>query len=268
MQAQTPRRLIAVTRSKALGRLVGGVGEREHDAGVVEGHVEPAELGDGAIDQRGDLVLVGDVAGDAERTVAGGGQLVGRGAQRLLVDVGEHDRGARGGEGAGGVEAHAGAGAGDERDLAAEVVGRVHADRPPPYCSSLTCSPQVTGLPVSSFCCMAMWTMKRFGAAPCQWFSPGSKKTRSPGRISSIGPPSRWQQADALGDEDRLAVRVGVPGGARAGREVHERGGERRRRLGRGDGVDVDVAGEPVGGALLGLDAAAGDLHVGAPSSR
>ena len=35
-----------------------------------------------------------------------------------LVDVGEHDRGARGGEGAGGVEPHAAAGAGDEGDLA------------------------------------------------------------------------------------------------------------------------------------------------------
>src|SRR4051812_6564995 len=75
-------------------------------------------------------------------------------------------------------------------------------------------------------------------------------------------------QADALGDEDRLAVRVGVPGGARAGREVHERGGEGGRRFGRGAGVDVDIAGEPVGGALLRLDAAAGDLHVGAPWSR
>src|SRR3954452_23173554 len=75
-------------------------------------------------------------------------------------------------------------------------------------------------------------------------------------------------EADALGDEDRLAVRVGVPGGARAGCEVHERGGERRCGLGRGDRVDVDVAGEPVGGALLRLDAAAGDLHVGAPSNR
>jgi hypothetical protein len=31
----------------------------------------------------------------------------------------------------------------------------------------------VTGLPLSSVCCMAMWTMKRFGAAPCQWFSGG-----------------------------------------------------------------------------------------------
>ena len=129
------------------------------------------------------------------------------------------------------------------------------------YCSSLTCSPQVTGLPDSSFCCMAMWAMKRLGVAPCQWFSPGSKKTRSPGRMTSIGPPSRWQRPTPFGDEDRLAVRVGVPGGARAGREVHECGGERGGAGGRGDGVDVDVAGEPVGRALLGVDAAAGDLH-------
>ena len=71
--------------------------------------------------------------------------------------------------------------------------------------------------------------------------------------------------ADALGDEDRLAVRVGVPGGAGAGGEVHERGGERGGAGGRGDGVDVDVAGEPVGGALLGVDAAAGDLHAVVP---
>jgi len=38
-----------------------------------------------------------------------------------------------------------------------------------------------------------MCVMSRVGAAPCQWFSPGSKKTRSPGRITSTGPPSRWQ---------------------------------------------------------------------------
>ena len=51
---------------EGLGRFVGGVAQREHDAGVVEGHVEPAELGDRAIDEGGNLVLVGDVAGDAE----------------------------------------------------------------------------------------------------------------------------------------------------------------------------------------------------------
>src|SRR5215218_2324931 len=68
-------------------------------------------------------------------------------------------------------------------------------------------------------------------------------------------------EADALSDEDRLAVRVRVPGSARARREVHERGGERRGAGGRGDGVDVDVAGEPVARALLRVAAAAGDLH-------
>src|SRR4051794_2598390 len=179
---------------EVLGRLVGGVAERKHDAGVVEGHVEAAVLGDGAVDERGDLILVGDVARDAERAVTEVGQLVGGGAKRLLVDVGEHHRGARCGESAGGAEPHAGAGAGAERDLAGEVVRRVHADRPPAYCSSLTCSPHVTGLPLSSFCCMAMWTIKRFATAPCQWFRPGSKKTRSPGRMTSTGPPSRWQR--------------------------------------------------------------------------
>ena len=34
--------------------------------------------------------------------------------------------------------------------------------------------------------------MKRSGAAPCQCSSPGSKKTRSPGRMTSTGPPRRW----------------------------------------------------------------------------
>lgn len=58
---------------------------------------------------------------------------------------------------------------------------------------------------------------------------------------------------DALGDEDRLAVGVGVPSGAGAGREVHVRGGERRAAGGCGDCVDVDVAGKPVGRALLGV---------------
>ena len=33
--------------------------------------------------------------------------------------------------------------------------------------------------------------MNRVAAAPCQCSSPGSKKTRSPGRITSTGPPRR-----------------------------------------------------------------------------
>src|SRR4051794_4786522 len=75
-------------------------------------------------------------------------------------------------------------------------------------------------------------------------------------------------EADALGDEDGLSVRMGVPRGARAGREVHRGRGEGRAAGGDGDGVDVDVAGEPVGGALHGVDAAAGDLHGDAPGCQ
>jgi hypothetical protein len=39
-----------------------------------------------------------------------------------------------------------------------------------------------------------MWAMNLVGAAPCQWSSPGSKKTRSPARSTSTGPPRRWQR--------------------------------------------------------------------------
>src|SRR5437899_12496110 len=38
---------------------------------------------------------------------------------------------------------------------------------------------------------MAMCVMAVVGVAPCQCFSPGENQTTSPGRISSIGPPSR-----------------------------------------------------------------------------
>src|ERR1700761_2589141 len=58
-------------------------------------------------------------------------------------------------------------------------------------------------------------------------------------------------QPDPLGDEDRLPDRVGVPGGTGAGGEVDVRGGGAPGRRDLGDGVDVDVAGEPVGGPLL-----------------
>ena len=75
------------------------------------------------------------------------------------------------------------------------------------------------------------------------------------------GSAAALAQADALGDEDGLAQRVAVPVGAGAGHEVHQVRGHPGRRRGGGDGVDVDVAGEPVAGALGGVDRAAGDLH-------
>ena len=72
-----------------------------------------------------------------------GCELVGGGAERVRVDVGEDDRRAGFGERPGGGEAHAGAGTGDESDLAGEVVGRDSCARPtstvtsrPSSCSS------------------------------------------------------------------------------------------------------------------------------------
>jgi hypothetical protein len=55
-----------------------------------------------------------------------------------------------------------------------------------------------------------MWVMNLVGAAPCQWFSPGSKTTRSPGLMTSIGPPSRWQSR-RLREEGYVVEGVGEP---------------------------------------------------------
>ncbi len=63
------------------------------------------------------------------------------------------------------------------------------------------------------------------GVAPCQCFSPGGNQTTSPGRISSIGPPSRCAQPHAGRDDQRLAERMGVPRRARARLERDARPG-------------------------------------------
>jgi hypothetical protein len=55
---------------EVVGRLVGGVAWRDHDAGVVEGHVEPPERRNRALDGSSDLRLVGNVADDREDPVA------------------------------------------------------------------------------------------------------------------------------------------------------------------------------------------------------
>ena len=126
MQFQTPRRLIAETRSKlSAGSSAASDGGIMMPALLKAMSSRPKRV-DGALDERGDLGLVGHVARDAERLLAGGGQLVGGDAHGVLVDVGEHDGGAGAGERAGGVAAHAASRAGDQRDLAVEVVGRVH----------------------------------------------------------------------------------------------------------------------------------------------
>ena len=61
------------------------------------------------------------------------------------------------------------------------------------YCSAVTCSSHTTALP-SSISVMAICVTAVVGDAPCQCFSPAGMKTTSPGRMSSIGPPSRCAQ--------------------------------------------------------------------------
>src|SRR3954454_18642719 len=60
-------------------------------------------------------------------------------------------------------------------------------------------------------------------------------------------------EADAFGEPDRLAMRLRVPGGARARCEVDGRSAERGYVARRGDRVDVDRAGEPVARPISGL---------------
>src|SRR5579884_3746663 len=66
----------------------------------------------------------------------------------------------------------------------------------------------------------------------------------------------------ALGDEDRLSQRMGVPRGPRGGREVDDRRREPVSAGRLGDRVDVDLPGEPLGGSLAGRHRASRDLHL------
>src|SRR6266702_224327 len=87
----------------------------------------------------------------------------------------------------------------DDREHACAMRGRSRHDYtaldPAWYWSSLTFSIQSTVLPFSASW-MAMCVIAVVGVAPCQCFSPGGNQTTSPGRISSIGPPSRWTRPD------------------------------------------------------------------------
>ena len=114
-------------RSKRLG----GVCEnrlRPDGAGIVDQNVEAAELGDGALDQVANRVLIADIGGDGEGAPAHGADGV-----RGLVDAagqafgglfalgGHHDIGAFLREADCQRPADAAAGSGDHRDAAAQV---------------------------------------------------------------------------------------------------------------------------------------------------
>src|SRR4051794_41972851 len=100
---------------------------------------------------------------------------------------------------------------------------------------------------------MATWAMKRLGAAPCQWFSAGSKRTRSPGRKTSTGAAFALAETNAFGDEDGLVVRGCAKRCGRRGGRGRGGGGEGRGAGPGGAGVAEVVVGEQAGGALLGV---------------
>ena len=132
-----------------------------------------------------------------------------------------------------------------------------------PYSSSVTWSPHAAGLPSSSTSSIAMVVMKRFGAAPCQCSSPGSKKTRFAGTNHLDRPAPALRQPDALDDVDGLAVRVRVPRRPRARREVDAARAQPRALRWSRDLVEVDRAGEPLRWPWIGVAAAPSDLHRG-----
>src|SRR6202011_2776810 len=78
-----------------------------------------------------------------------------------------------------------------------------------------------------------------------------------PDRLDRAVPP--LAHAKALGDVDRLPVGVRVPRGPGAGREVDARGLNARWLGWRGNGVDVDRAGEPIAWSGSGLERVPGD---------
>src|SRR4051794_41753344 len=69
-------------------------------------------------------------------------------------------------------------------------------------------------------------------------------------------------EADAVGDVQRLASRVRVPGGTRTWSKPDVGAADRGLFVGVADAVDVDGAAEPVLRADGGLSAALGELHV------
>src|SRR5439155_9357749 len=74
-------------------------------------------------------------------------------------------------------------------------------------------------------------------------------------------PAPTLRVTDSFRDEDRLPVRMRVPGRARAGREVHAARAEPRRTRRHGDRIDEHLSREPFAGPPGGPDVGPGDLH-------
>jgi hypothetical protein len=96
---------------------------------------------------------------------------------------------------------------------------------------------------------------RRGGAVPVLLAGLELHRVARPDRLD--GPAAALGEPGAFGDVEDLAVRMRVPGGARAGREVDAQ----QPHLRPGDRVDPDLAGEPLGRATLALGALARDPH-------
>ena len=122
MDRNTPRRLTARTRSQSSSVMSAAGRAGLLDAGVVEGHVQPAEGVDRRVQGGLDVFGAGDVAAHGDGLAAGLLDQACRLGVGLLVDVGDHHAGALTGERLGGGAADACGGSGDEGDLAGEAV--------------------------------------------------------------------------------------------------------------------------------------------------
>src|SRR5579884_1201040 len=105
----------------------------------------------------------------------------------------------------------------------------------------------------------------RCGSVPVVLLRLEEHPVPGPDHLHRAAPP--LGQADALGDEDGLAVRVPVPGGPGARGEVDQARHQARPTLGDGHGVDEHQAGEPLGGASPRRDAISDHLHGSPPAS-
>ena len=83
-------------------------------AGVVDGHVKPAEAGHGLVDQVAHVVFMANVGADEFSLHAAGAELLGQGMSLLVAAAGDDNPGALLGEGQGGGTANTGQGAGDQ----------------------------------------------------------------------------------------------------------------------------------------------------------
>ena len=93
--------------------------DRMHDldAGVADQHVDAVPCAYHGDDGRVDLLLVGDVHRDRQRLAAFGGDLVRDRLSRRLVQIGDRDARALGGEAQRDFSTDAARGAGDNADL-------------------------------------------------------------------------------------------------------------------------------------------------------